>query len=159
MSAQRQPVASPVRIEIRVFGTPAPKGSRRFVGIGKHTGRAILIESSKNERPWSEAVKWATVEARASLPGPVVVEITFTVAKPKSAPKRIRTWPDRRPDCDKLARSTFDALVSAGAIEDDSRVVEFTARKVYPGEHADALHIPGAVIRIFSVQEASNVAR
>jgi Holliday junction resolvase RusA-like endonuclease len=43
--------------------------------------------------------------------------MVFTLKKPRSAPKRRPSWPDRRPDIDKLLRSTFDALVSAGAIE------------------------------------------
>ncbi len=44
-----------------------------------------------------------------------------------SAPKR-RTRPDRRPDLGKLVRSTLDELTTAGAIDDDARVVEIIAR-------------------------------
>ncbi len=58
---------------------------------------------------------------------------------------------DRRPDLSKLVRSTEDALSDAGAWEDDARVVECLARKVYAGD-PDALHIPGAVIRIRRAQ-------
>lgn len=144
---------------ITVYGTPAPKGSKRFVGLSK-AGRGILIESSKREKPWAEAVKFATI-AFANLQdpykpgvlatGPVNVEMTFTMPKPKSAPKTRRTWPDRKPDVDKLARSTSDALTAAGAYEDDARIVTLTARKVFPGEDPDALHVPGAVIRIAAV--------
>jgi crossover junction endodeoxyribonuclease RusA len=57
------------------------------------------------------------------------------------------TWPDKRPDLDKLQRSTLDALVSAGAIEDDGRVVILYAEKVFPGMPY-ALETPGARIRI-----------
>lgn len=134
-----------MRIEIEVRGTPAPQGSKR------HVGRGIMIESSAKVKPWREAVKWAAIESGARVPGPVKVEMVFTVPKPKSAPKTRRTWPDRKPDVDKLCRSTLDALVSAGTIEDDARVIALAASKVFPSEHADALIVPGAVIRICEV--------
>ena len=51
-------------------------------------------------------------------------------------------------DLSKLVRSTEDALTDAGTWEDDSRIVHCVASKVFPGEHADALASPGAVIRI-----------
>jgi Holliday junction resolvase RusA-like endonuclease len=81
----------------------------------------------------------------------------FTVRKPASAPKRRVTWPTTRDsgDIDKLLRSTFDALTTAGAIADDSRIVEITARKVFPGEGLDALETPGAVIRVWRLAEGA----
>ena len=88
---------------------------------------------------------------RAPLDGPLWVGMVFTVAKPKSAPKRKRTWPATKPDLSKLARSTEDALSDGGAWRDDAMVVEYLRlAKVYPGEDANALHIPGAVISIYT---------
>jgi crossover junction endodeoxyribonuclease RusA len=132
-------------MEIIVYGAPAPQGSKR------HVGRGILVESSKRCKPWREAVHWAAVESKARVQGPVEVVMVFTLPKPQSAPKRRRTWPDRRPDLDKLQRSTLDALVSAGAIEDDGRVVAIRAAKVFPGEWPEALDAPGARIRVEAV--------
>lgn len=76
-----------------------------------------------------------------TLLAPSTVVIDFYLPRPASAPKH-RTLPDRRPDLDKLIRSTLDALTTAGAIEDDARVVEVIARKHY------ALDRPGAKICI-----------
>jgi crossover junction endodeoxyribonuclease RusA len=122
---------------------PAPQGSKR------HVGRGIMVESSTKVKPWREAVKWAFLETRkAMMLGPVSVSMFFTLPKPKSAPKKRRTSPDRKPDIDKLVRSTLDALTQAGAIEDDARVVWLTAQKLYPAEEAYSLPVPGAVIRI-----------
>lgn len=154
-------------IEFKVIGTPAPQGSKRFLGV--KAGRGIMVESSKAVRPWREAVKWAAVETirinpadpafdvgvperTRGLSGPVEVELVFTLPKPKSAPKRLKTWPDRKPDLSKLVRSTEDALTDAGVWEDDARVVRCLSRKVYPGEDQDALNVPGAVIRIREVK-------
>ena len=139
-------------ITIRVFGIPGPQGSKRFVGM--RGGRGVMVESSAKVKPWREAVKWAAREAmagRAPLDGPLWVSMVFTLAKPASAPKRRRTFPQTKPDLSKLARSTEDALSDGGAWRDDARVVEYLRlAKVYPGEDGGALHIPGAVILIYT---------
>jgi Holliday junction resolvase RusA-like endonuclease len=45
-------------------------------------------------------------------------------------PAAIAAYP-RRPDLDKLIRSTIDALVLGALIQDDAQVIEIRARKVY----------------------------
>ena len=144
-------------IEIVVYGTPGPQGSKRFVGHAK-SGRGIMVESSAKVKPWREAVKWAACGLRSPegmlhMSGPVAVEMIFTLPKPKSAPKTRRTWPDRKPDLSKLVRSTEDALTYAGVWEDDARVVQLVAGKRYPGEGEGALDRPGARISISAVTE------
>jgi crossover junction endodeoxyribonuclease RusA len=85
--------------------------------------------------------------------GPVIVDMIFTMKKPKSAPKTKRTWPKSAPDLSKLARSTEDALTIAGVYEDDARIVEYgRLAKVFPGEDPDALESPGCLIRIRGVE-------
>jgi crossover junction endodeoxyribonuclease RusA len=147
-------------ITIHVRGTPAPQGSKRHVGHG------VMIESSKNVRPWRDAVRTEAAIAAADLPGwggpldgPLAVEMVFTTVRPRShyrtgrnaallrdgAPAR----PTSPPDLSKLARSTEDALKDAGVIVDDARIVEYDRlAKVYAGEDPDALDTPGVVIRI-----------
>lgn len=155
---------------ITVIGMPGPQGSKAFKGI--HGGHAVLVESSKAVKPWREAVVYAAREELSKsgmlycseklhcrgVAGPVAVEMIFTLPKPKSAKRG--SVPSKRPDLDKLCRSTFDALVSAGAIEDDARCVRLFAAKVYPvfprpilGFNG-ALDVPGAVIRITAVANA-----
>lgn len=160
-------VRTPPALTVTVTGhRPAPQGSKRHVGHGR------LIEQSKRVTPWREAVHDAAVAAMTvrhiqtyggmpaarprPLDGPLRIEVVFTVRKPASAPKRRRTWPTTRDsgDIDKLLRSTFDALTTGGAIADDSRVIEVTARKAFPGEDVDALDEPGAIIRIRQIAEA-----
>lgn len=135
---------------ITVYGMPGPQGSKKFVGMSK-AGRGILIESSAKVKPWRQDVIAAWREQNPSYAGflgPLRVSMTFTLPKPKSAPKTRVTYPDRKPDLSKLVRSTEDALTDAGAWEDDARVVELTAAKRYPNEGPDALSSPGCVIRI-----------
>lgn len=146
-------------ITITAYGMPAPKGSRSFKGF-RANGSAKLVESSKNAKPWAEAVKFAALEQkpRGHVPwdGPVQIAVTFTVRKPKSAPKRRRTWPITRSsgDLDKLGRCTLDALADAGVFGDDAQVVELHLIKAFPGEEAYTLPTPGAVIAIDQVRPA-----
>ena len=127
-----------------VHGIPAPQGSKRHVGNG------ILVESSKKVKPWREAVKWAAIEAGVKpMAGPVRLVVSFFLPRPKSAPKS-RTHADRKPDLDKLLRSTMDALSDVGAWEDDARVYEVFASKEY--ERFD--RPPGAVIQIAALGAA-----
>jgi len=145
-------------IQITVYGWPAPQGSKKFVGI--HGGKGIMIESSKAVKPWRDAVMNAALDRRLAmdsgpLDGPLSVEMVFTLRKPASAPKKRRSYPDKKPDLSKLVRSTEDALTNAHIWEDDARVVSCLSRKVFPGEDPDALQVPGAVIRIRSAQEVA----
>lgn len=131
-------------LTVMVYGTPAPQGSKRHVGGGR------MIESSAAVKPWREAIKWACLAKEVTpLTGAVDIEITFTVKKPASAPKRRRTWPVKRPDLDKLVRATLDGLGEGGVWVDDSQVVELVARKVYPDSwHPHSMETPGAHILI-----------
>lgn len=125
---------SVAELVIEVVGTPAPQGSKRHVGNG------VMIESSRNVAPWRDAVAYAAREAmlagdRLPFDGPLMLDVTFRLPRPKSAPKS-RTRPFQRPDVSKLVRSTEDALTTAGVWRDDAQVVDLAARKVFalPGE-------------------------
>jgi crossover junction endodeoxyribonuclease RusA len=138
-------------LRITVYGHPAPQGSKRFVGVKR--GRGIMIESSRHVMPWRQDVKAAALSAYegAPLDGPLRVKMVFTLPKPKASKAR---YPHKRPDLSKLVRSTEDALVDAGVIADDARIVEYVrVAKVYPAEDPDALAIPGALIEILQVLE------
>lgn len=137
-------------IEIVVCGEPGPQGSKR------HVGRGIMIESSKKVAPWRADVVRAACAAMYGLPpleGPLACSITYTLRKPRSAPKKRQTWPDRKPDGDKLDRSTHDALTTAAVWRDDSQVIEWQGAKRYPNEGTDALPHEGAVIRVWRIQQ------
>lgn len=145
--------ATPLRIV--VYGEPAPQGSKSFKGMltGKDgRSHAVMAESSKKVKPWRQDVVAAAREVMGTRPpidGVLVVRMVFTLQKPLSAPKRRQSWPNKKPDVSKLARSTEDALVTAGVIADDARIVEYERlAKVFPGEDRDALESSGCVIEI-----------
>lgn len=137
-------------LQIVVYGSPAPQGSKKFVGM--RGGHGVLVESSKRVKPWRDDVKSAALAARngaAPMDGPLVLRMVFTLPKPSSAPKRRRVYPMRKPDLSKLVRSTEDALTDAGVIADDARIVEYERlAKVFPGEDPEALESPGVRIEL-----------
>lgn len=155
--------ATDTQITITVYGIPGPQGSKSAKGRARD-GHTILVESSKKVKPWRESVKAAALAVllptkQAPLICPVIADMVFTFARPDghfgtgrnagmlkpSAP----LYPAVYPDLSKLVRSTEDAL-SKIAYSDDARIVAYgRLAKVYAcSDDPDALHIPGAVIRI-----------
>lgn len=125
------------RIEFRVYGEPAPQGSKRHVGGGR------MIESSKKLPAWRKAVTDAarTVAPKQPLDCPVSVQATFWVPKPQKP--RFNT-PAVPPDTDKLCRAVGDALEQAGVLKNDARITHWNAHKHYADQH----NPPGAHITI-----------
>ncbi|GAA4929049.1 hypothetical protein GCM10023224_05580 [Streptomonospora halophila] len=145
-------------LSITANGTPAGQGRVSFLG----KGRPAIHSNQKTLKPWRAAIMAAAERAmlhhrHATLAGvPVQTDITITVPKPSSAPKRRRTWPVTRfsSDLDHHVRAIHDSLSEAKVFADDSQVVEMSARKVYPGEHEFALSEPGAVVHVRVLPEA-----
>lgn len=137
-------------LTIKVLGIPGPQGSKSFKGM--RGGKAIMAESSKKVKPWREAVKWAAMDFHKHFEGPVSITMVFTLPRPKSSPKS-RLWPDRKPDLDKLIRSTCDALTDSGVIEDDARIVELNVSKNFPmeGSLGYRMDSPGCFIEIRTI--------
>jgi Holliday junction resolvase RusA-like endonuclease len=170
-STDPAPVPTPARtlvFESRVYGIPGPQGSKKGF-YNKATGRVQMVESSAKVKPWRDDVRKAALDLLDgvdTLNCPVIAEMIFTAVRPKghyrtgrnahllrdNAPIR----PATKPDVSKLARSTEDALTSAGVYRDDALIVEYTRlAKVYAGEDHDALDKPGAVIRLYTIGAAA----
>lgn len=125
-------------IYLTVAGIPAPQGSKRPVRLGN--GRIGMAESSRAVGPWRDAVRTETQRAVTEpMEGPLRVSLIFRLRRPASLARSV-LHPVKRPDLDKLVRSTLDGLVAGGAFADDSQVVELFTRKEYG--------IPGCMIRI-----------
>lgn len=136
------------RYSFHVLGIPAPQGSKR------HVGRGILVESSARLKPWRDSIAAEAFAQRAGAPaldGPLYLTATFTLPRPKSAAKRVRT-PWRKPDLDKLLRAVMDGIGTGGIWQDDARVVEVCARKVFPDGGRNALDVPGVVIEVGTIE-------
>lgn len=123
---------------------PQPKGSiRAFIPRG--WTRPVLTSTNAKNKAWAQAVQ---IEAKKRAPengpwtGPVSLQVTFFLKKPKAYPKRRDIPHIKKPDLDKLMRSLNDALTGI-IYRDDSQIFFATARKEYSDD-------PGA---IFTVSE------
>ena len=150
-------------LTIDIVGVPAPQGSHRGFVVN---GRAVITQDNKKTKPWRQDVRAAALNKIAEHPdgypltGPVHIEITFHMPRPgyhyrtgrhagqlkPTAPRHV----DKKPDTDKLLRSTFDALGEAGVWRDDAQVASVTATKEYADGNAGA-HI---VVRQLDPQSA-----
>jgi Holliday junction resolvase RusA-like endonuclease len=143
-------------LTVIAHGVPKPQGSKTPF-INRRTGRAGLREDNPNTGSWRDTVAWAVARAMEHvdqvepLAGPLRVAVVFTMPKPASRPKRRVTFPDTKPDIDKLQRAAFDAVTTAGGWVDDARVIDVHAVKVFPGEHEFALSAPGLHMRVWQV--------
>jgi Holliday junction resolvase RusA-like endonuclease len=122
-----------------VVGMPGAQGSKR------HVGKGVMVESSKRTAPWRQDVVHCAGRAAKAvgwepLTGPVEIGVVFRFTRPKA---HYRANGDLKPeipyyitsraagDIDKLLRSTFDALTSAGIWVDDSQAVDVQTSKIY----------------------------
>lgn len=162
------PSATPATYVIQVLGTPAPKGSSRaFYKAGMK--RAVIVkDNSEKQKSWDGAVRECAAGAVGQRETPPFVDtalevtIVFRMARPgshwgkgrnagKLAPSAPR-FPRGKPDIDKLARSTLDAMTGI-VFDDDARIVDLFLRKEYaaPGNE-------GAWIGVTVVSDDSGAA-
>ncbi len=136
-------VRSAQLISFQVHGLPVPQGSTRSWVVN---GKPVITSAAKGLATWRRLVADVAQRFAPDEPweGPVGIELHFGLPKPKSAPKRKRVWPDKRPDLDKLTRAVLDALTYV-VFADDSQVVNIRASKEYGA--------PGVVVEVHRVQE------
>lgn len=139
-------------LSFNVYGLPASQGSKRHVGNG------VMVESSKRVKPWRQDVKAAALRVpNMQLAEAFEVIATFYFPRPKShfrtgknchllregAPQFVA----KKPDIEKLERSTYDAITDAGFWRDDALIVETHVKKLYADDRP-----PGAEITITAVK-------
>jgi Holliday junction resolvase RusA-like endonuclease len=141
-----QPPLPATEVDFFVPGEPTSQGSMKAF-TNKRTGKSQLVHSNPALKAWRRTVAQAAdYLVREVFYGGVTVELEFRMPRPKSV-KRAHPITRSSYDLDKLIRAVFDALTDSGVIEDDSRVVEVRARKVY----AETLRDVGVQVHITAV--------
>lgn len=117
-------------VSFSVVGVAQPKGSTRAF-IPKGWNRPIITSTNPKVKGWQQLVaEQAQAVARDGLfIGPVVLSVVFQLPRPQSLPKRVLHH-TKKPDLDKLVRSTKDALKGV-LYADDAQVVQLHAQKSY----------------------------
>jgi Holliday junction resolvase RusA-like endonuclease len=138
-------------IAFTVYGTAATAGSKRGFYNAK-ARRVIVTDDNAKSRPWKALVADAAMQAmtlhggegsngyRPPLEGPLLLELTFWIPRPKSHYGSGRNAesvkpgaphaPAVKPDLLKLARAVEDAL-TAVVYRDDAQIVAETLQKAY----------------------------
>ena len=120
---------SPKALAFEVRGVPAPQGSTRGFLVG---GKIRITTANRGLAVWRRLVS-DVAQQHAPNPlweGPLAVTLLFRLPEPKRLPRRCRSWPDRRPDLDKLCRACLDSLTGI-VWRDDAQVVRLDASKDY----------------------------
>jgi Holliday junction resolvase RusA-like endonuclease len=132
---------------LHAYGVPVPQGSKRW------TGRTMVDQNHDELASWRSDIGLAVRHYKEHNPEfkrfecPLLARVIFTFQRPPSVSRKKRPFHSVAPDLDKLARGVGDALQAAGAIANDSLIVEFTRlAKVYVGEDPEALETSGALI-------------
>lgn len=120
-------------LDIWVPGVAQPKGSKTAVPRG---GRIIQIEAADFNNDgaltaWSRDIVRIATSAWRSQPAldePVHLVAEFWMPRPSSY-RATASYRRTKPDVDKLARATGDALKAAGVLFEDSRIVDLRAVK------------------------------
>ena len=136
-------------ITFTVIGLPQPAGSKRAFPFKRRDGKLGVAVSDNNPKAkdWKQAVASAAHAAHNGsglLDGPLEVKMLFFLPRPKGHYRTGRNagtlresaplFPTGRPDTQKLARGTTDALTKV-IWRDDSQIVKEVLQKHY-GEPA-----------------------
>lgn len=115
-------------VSLTVYGHPVPKARARTVRT--RSGKTVSFTPKETES-WENSIRNQALKARPGqlLDGPLVLEATFFLLRPKSRPKKDK-YPDRKPDLDNLVKSVKDALEGI-VYTNDSRIVDEVVRKRY----------------------------
>jgi Holliday junction resolvase RusA-like endonuclease len=146
----------PLPISVRIPGRARTKGSMKVIGR-RANGTAKLAESVTGSSEWRSTVAEVLqrhLGAEFTPGGPVrpyapidtPVRVVLWVKLPRGRTRAHSAAPDqlRDGDLDKYQRNVGDALVDAGVLTDDSRIVEWQARK----DWAETPEQAGALIEI-----------
>jgi Holliday junction resolvase RusA-like endonuclease len=119
--------------QLFVAGEPRPQGSKKAFNRGAHI---VLVEANKDLPAWRDHMKkmfeLKMMELDNRFDTAVSVSLTFWLTRPKTVTRQYAT---KTYDIDKLTRAVLDSLTQGGVIQDDSNVVDLTARKTYADNH------------------------
>lgn len=142
-------VSKPI-LDFFVPGLPRPQGSH-IAMTNPRTQRPMVVQVDDGQlQRWRKAIgdaarNYRGTKAMLVAGTPTVLTATFTLPRPKSAPRRV-VYPTVKPDLDKLMRSLGDA-VKGVIYADDSQTCDLHLRKRYVG-HPEASPEPGVHVRV-----------
>lgn len=136
-------------MHFEILGEPVGEGRPRAVRMGG----AVRMHSAPKSAEWRAlaAQQIAAERQGVTLDGCVFLRVLAVGRRPASTPKKQtgRVRRPTKPDIDNVLKAVMDALVTAGAIDDDKQVVSVIANKVT----AAVGELPRVVIDLISFAE------
>lgn len=132
MTLELEPLVLSVFVEGDPVAQPRPRAT-------SFAGRARMYDAG-TAKPWRARIAAAVLPLRPAAPleGPLSLELTFIMRRPKSHMRKngtIResapTHPTGKPDLDNMVKAVTDELTQLSVWGDDSQVVIVTAKKLY----------------------------
>ncbi len=122
------------QLEFTAHGIPITQGSVNAYPTKGGRGVRVVSKTPKLVE-WREIVRHAAELAAGDgwevQDGAAMVNITFWLPRPKTAPKTVDVLPLKGVDLDKLVRAIFDGTTAAGVWTDDSRAVGLVTWKFF----------------------------
>lgn len=119
-----------------VPGVPQPQPRVKFARAGAFT-RAYTPKGEWAK--WKRSIAIICARAPSVVPhdGPVELDITYAMPRPKGLPKRVKDgaycW--RKPDVDNMEKLVLDTLKNCRWFTDDGRVASVCHKKLYVSEN------------------------
>lgn len=133
---------------LRPIGTPKPQPRVKAFSRGGHAG----VYTPTTAQGWKEIVMIEAAHlAGLQIEGPIALEISFILPRPKAHKKE--TLVVTKPDLDNLLKSTMDALTDLAVWRDDAQVAEIVTAKRYESKDI----VPGAVIEIYTWEKEAEI--
>lgn len=132
-------------LRFTLYGHPEPQGSTKAFVVN---GRARITSANAKMKPYRHSLTQLAMDCLLLMGQnaplcpqgtPVEVTVVWTLAKPKSTPKRVK-HPAKKPDADKLLRCLLDSLTGV-AYYDDAQVVKVTCQKQYGVPESTEVHV------------------
>ncbi len=126
-------------LELVIAGPPVGSARMQFDG---RSGRAYKPTPNSRWQAWIAGRARKAWRRQPPLDEAVEVEVISVIARPQRLSRRAdppgRMLADRpKPDVDNAAKLAMDALVNAGVMVDDTRVVRLVAEKWYSAKGED----------------------
>jgi crossover junction endodeoxyribonuclease RusA len=134
-------------LSLFVPGIPAPGGSKKAF-LNPKTGRIVVTDDAKRNKPWRQAVEaaaFAAMDGRAPIARgvPIALSVTFLLPRPKGHYGTGRNagtlrpnapmFHDVRPDATKLLRALEDAGTGVLWHDDCAIVEQFVSKRFTDG--------------------------
>jgi len=156
-------ITLPLSLVFDVFIPGVPKGQPRARAFARNMGGKTVARmyDSNTAEAWKSEIAIGIRDVRPATPleGPLVVDLTFIMPRPKSLMRKKdpdgQIPYDRTPDRDNLDKAVLDALTRLSVWRDDAQVCGGSVWKFYAAKDGRT----GARLRVLTITQLESEAK